>query len=89
VLYFKIKEGVETYLHWNITMVTKMHVSTAIRTIPKVITFRNVLYPVVKILRVRNSMESLVQVLATPKRIWLASESCRPADTLSSGTSQA
>lgn len=77
------------YLHWKITTKTKTTQATVISTIATAIAFRRFSYPVVKILRVRKSIESLVQVLATAKRIWLASASSIPGVTSSIGTSQA
>jgi hypothetical protein len=77
------------YLHWKITTKTKTTQATVISTIATAIAFRRFSYPVVRILRVRKSIESLVQVLAIAKRIWLASASPIPGVTSSIGTSQA
>ena len=57
------------YLHWNIAIVIKMQHSVAMNTIANIITLSSLGFPFDKILRVRKSIESLVQVLAIANRI--------------------
>jgi hypothetical protein len=59
------------------------------KTMAKVVSFCNLLYPVAKIRRVRKSIESRVHVLATANRIWVARESFSPIATVEGRTSQA
>jgi hypothetical protein len=61
----------------------KTQQSVAMNAIATMITFSSLGFPFDKILRVRKSIESLVQVLATANRIWDERENLRLAATVS------
>jgi hypothetical protein len=62
--------------------VTKIQASIAMKIIANVIILCSFRFPVDKILRMRNSIDRRVQVLAAAKRIWLVIESFSPIATV-------
>jgi hypothetical protein len=76
--------GWEKYLHWKMAMAMKIQQSVDMNMIANMMILSSLGCPFAKILRVRKSMDSLVQVLATANRIWLVRDNCRLVATVSS-----